>query len=150
MPATTDNDKIYASIFSLELDDIPIAMFNGCSGLNVEMEVTSAKFVNNKQMSVTAKIPVKAKYSEVVLKRGYTDDNKLQKWFEEVVSSKDAQGKFRKSGSIVLYSREGEEVARFTLLNCWPSKISASDLDASNNETVIEEITIQHEMFDWT
>ena len=32
---------------------------------------------------------------------------------------------------------------------CWPSKLSASDLQAGSDEVMIEELTIQQEFLDW-
>jgi phage tail-like protein len=54
-----------------------------------------------------------------------------------------------KTGSIVIYDRTQAEVARFNLEQCWPSKLSVSDLSASSDEVMIEELTIQHEFIDW-
>ena len=45
--------------------------------------------------------------------------------------------------------RTGEEVARFNLDRCWPSKLSVSDLQAGSDEVMVEEVTIQHELFTW-
>jgi phage tail-like protein len=141
-------DKVYASFFALEIDGVKIAFFTGCSGLNIEFDVATFKQVSGKQM-VTVKIPGKVKYSEVVMKRGYSADMIIHKWFDEVVDAKDNQKKFVKTGSIVLYSREMTEVARFSLTNCWPSKLSVTDLNAGSSEVLVEELTIQHEMIDW-
>ena len=141
-------DPMYASFFSLEIDSTKIAFFTGCSGLNIEFEVAAFKQVAGKNL-VNRKSPGKVKFSEVVMKRGYTTDMVVHKWFDEVVAAKDKQEKFMKTASIVMYSRDMKEVARFNLLNCWPSKISMSDLDAGGNEVIVEELTIQHESIDW-
>ncbi len=141
-------DKVYASFFSLELDGLTIAFFTGCSGLNLEFDVATFKQNDGKKM-MTVKIPGKAKYSEVVMKRGYSADMVVHKWFDDVVEAKDNQKKFVKTGAIVLFSREMTEVARFSLSNCWPSKLSVTDLNAGSSEVLVEELTIQHEMIDW-
>lgn len=141
-------DKVYASFFALELDGLKIAFFTGCSGLNIEFDVASFK-QNDGKKTMTVKIPGKVKYSEVTLKRGYSSDMVIHKWFDEVVEAKDNQKKFVKTGSIVLYSREMTEVARFSLANCWPSKLSVTDLNAGSSEVLVEELTIQHELIDW-
>jgi phage tail-like protein len=142
-------DEIYGSFFSLTIDGVDMATFTGCSGLNIEFDVATQKHINKDGKISTIKIPGKTKYSEVVLKRGYTADLKLNKWFEDVAQAKTAQAKDVKTGAITLYSRDFKPVAKFNLTNCWPSKLSVTDLNAASSDVMIEELTIQHEMIEW-
>lgn len=145
--SNTENYKDFqGSFFSLEVDDVEMGMFTACSGLSIEFDIATHKTVNSKGQHLEIKIPGRAKYSEVVMKRGYTSNKALADWFDTVVTSK----KFtRKTAAIVVLDREGTEVARFNLNNCWPSKVSASDLSAKSDDVVIEEVTIQHELMQW-
>jgi phage tail-like protein len=99
-------------------------------------------------MVIERKRPGKPKYSEVVLKRGFSPDKALYEWFDSVVQAKDKTP--YKTGSIVIYDRTQTEVARFNLEQCWPSKLSVSDLSAGSDEVMVEELTIQHELLNWT
>jgi phage tail-like protein len=146
MPREHDAD-FQGSFFSLEMDGLTLAYFTGCSGLSLEYDVTTFK-EGNGEMVIERKRPGKPKYSEVVLKRGFTSDEALYKWFDEVVQAKDATP--YKTGSIVIYDRTQTEVARFNLEQCWPSKLSVSDLSAGSDEVMVEELTIQHELLNWT
>jgi phage tail-like protein len=146
MPSSENYEDFQGSFFSLEIDKVPIGFFTAISGIGVEFDVTIHKTANEKGMHLERKIPGRPKYSEVVLKRGYSADKKLYEWFDEVAMSKKVA---RKTAAIVVRDREGEEVARFSLDKCWPSKISAADLSAKGDEVVIEEITIQHELLKW-
>jgi phage tail-like protein len=76
------------------------------------------------------------------------EDKGLYDWFDKVVQAKDKTP--YKTGSIVIYDRTQTEVARFNLEQCWPSKLSVSDLSAGSDEVMVEELTIQHELLNWT
>ncbi len=134
------------SFFALEMGGITVGWFTGCSGLSLEYDTVSFK-EGNGSMIIERKRPGKPKYTEVVLKRGFTKDKALYDWFDTVVKASDKTP--YKTGSIVIYDRTQKEVARFNLEQCWPSKLSASDLSAGSDEVMIEELTIQHEFLDW-
>jgi phage tail-like protein len=148
MPATREHDSDFqGSFFALEIDALTLGWFTGCSGLSLEFDVTTFK-EGNGSMVIERKRPGKPKYSEVVLKRGFTADKALYEWFDDVVQAKDKTP--YKTGSIVIYDRTQTEVARFNLEQCWPSKLSVSDLSAGSDEVMVEELTIQHELLNWT
>jgi len=145
----SDHDaEFQGAYFSIEIKGVDLAFFTACSGLSMEFEVMEHPHINAKAKSkTTTKIPGRTKYSEVVLKRGFTPDDKLYKWFKDVL---DASTKTPyKDGSIVIYDRTQKEVARFNLTNMWPSKLSVSDLTAGSDEVMVEEVTMQHELIDW-
>ena len=146
MPDRTHDGDFQGSFFSLQIDKVDIAYFTGCSGLGMEFDVINFKQGNGKQV-LEMKRPGKPKYGEVVLKRGYTSNKVLYDWFDEVVSASKATP--YKTASIVIFGRDAKEVARFSLEQCWPSKLNVSDLKAGTDEVMIEEITIQHEFIDW-
>jgi phage tail-like protein len=139
--------EMQGAYFTIEVDSLTLGYFTGCTGLGLEFDVMEHARFTNEGMKVLTKIAGKAKYGEVVLKRGFTPDMELHDWFNEVVKA--AGETPYKTGSIVIFSRIGEEVARFSLLNMWPSKMSVSDLNAGNDEVMIEEFTIVHELIDW-
>lgn len=145
MPRDHDAD-FQGSFFALEIDGLTLAWFTACSGLSLEFDVASFKESNGK-MIIERKRPGKPKYSEVVLKRGFTADKTLHDWFDDIVKSKDKTA--YKTGSIVIYDRTQTEVARFNLEQCWPSKLSVSDLNAGSDEVMVEELTMQHELLNW-
>jgi phage tail-like protein len=147
MPATLEHDADFqGSFFSLEIDNVTLAYFTACSGISLEFEPITFKQGDGK-MIVERKRPGRPKYTEVVLKRGLTLSDDLYKWFDEVVKA--AKATPYKTASIVIFGRDAKEVARFSLLNCWPSKLSVSDLSSGSDDVMIEEVTIQHEFLDW-
>jgi phage tail-like protein len=146
MPNRTHDADFQGSFFSLEVDGVEIAYFTGCSGLGLEYDVVTFKQGDGKQV-LQSKRPGKPKYSEVVLKRGFTSNTKLYDWFDEVVKA--AENPPYKTASIVIFDRTAKEVARFNMEECWPNKLSVSDLQSGSDEVMVEEITIQHEFLDW-
>ncbi len=134
------------SFFAFEIDGVNMAWFTGCSGLSIEFDVIDFKEGNGSSV-VQRKRAGKPKYSEIVLKRGLTTDKGLHDWFKEVVDAEKATP--YKNASIVIYDRTQKEVARYNLEQCWPSKLSVSDLNASSDDVMVEEMTIQHEFIDW-
>ena len=144
--AKTHDADFQGSFFALEVDALTLGWFTGLSGLSVEYDVTSYKESNGKKV-IERKRPGKPKYSEVVLKRGFTTNKVIHDWFKDVVDAQKATP--YKTASIVIYDRLQTECGRFSLEACWPSKMSVSDMSSGSDEVMIEELTIQHEFLDW-
>ena len=116
------------SQFSLQIDGVEMARFQGVGGLSWETEVIEEK-VSTKEGKVRfIKRPGQTKYPDVTFKRGLSADGALLKWYKSVLDGKVE----RKSGSIVVYDLAGTEVDRCNFENAWPSKWSASDLDSGS------------------
>ena len=81
------------------------------------------------------------KYDDIVLKRGLSADSAIIDWHTKVLEG----AVERTNGSIVIYDNAGTEVGRWNFEAGWPSKWSASDLDAGTDDVMIEELTISHE-----
>ncbi len=146
--ARQHDDDFQGSYFSLEIDGVKLAYFTACSGISIEFEPVKFKQIGKEgTMAVETKRPGRPKYAEITLKRGFTADKALYEWFDKVVASKEDTP--YKTGSIVIYSRTQKPVARYNLQECWPSKLSVSDLSAGSDEVMVEELTIQHEALDW-
>jgi len=130
--------EFLGSMFTLEIDGVELARFQNVGGLSWETEVVEMK-VSDKQGKVHfIKRPGQTKYPDVTFKRGLSTDDKLLKWYKTVLDGKVE----RKSGSIVVYDGAGVELDRWNFENAWPSKWSASDLDAGSDAIVIEEVTL--------
>jgi len=110
------------------------AFFKSISGLSSESEV-----VDYQEGGVTGpikKLPGRLKYGNITLKRGITADKSLAMWRKLVEDDQFQQA--RKNGSIALMDQSNKEVARWTLVNAWPSKISIeTDEETGDLEEVI-------------
>lgn len=140
--------QVQASYFTLEVDGVALGFFTSCSGLNSELEVVSQKARTDNGPSIETKQPGRQSFSEVVMKRGVTEDKKVNDWFDETVDAGSAIE--YKSASIVCMSRDmSEEIARFNLEDAFPSKLSLSDLDTNSSDAMVEELTIRHHNLLW-
>ena len=141
------NDPLIGSTFGFKVDGVDMAFFTGVSGISIEIETVEHKMVNQEGHQVLIKIPGRAKYSEVVLKRGMTVDNGLYDWMKQVAGRGDAFA--TKTAAITCYDQTYQPVATFNFEGCWPSKLSASDPTAGSDEVMVEEMTIQHTELLW-
>ena len=136
-------DQLASYTFMLEVDGIAEATFRECSGLDSETQVIESKETGSKGQTVIKKLPGALKWGDITLKRGFTDDMKLQEWRNKTVDGKLTD--MRKNGSVVVYDYKNEEVLRWNFVNGWISKLQGPALNASGNDVAIEAITIVHE-----
>jgi phage tail-like protein len=52
---------------------------------------------------------------------------------------------FRKDIDIEIYNLKNERVKAYRVYNCWVSKYSVGDLDASSNDVLINTLELQNE-----
>jgi phage tail-like protein len=128
------------SQFALEIDGVELARFTGCSGLSYTTEVVEYQDTLAGKV-IIRKRPGRTKYDDIVLKRGLSADRKLTDWHQKVLDGSVE----RQNGSVVIYDAGDTEVDRWNFERGWPSKWSASDLDAGSDDVMIEELTITHE-----
>ena len=81
------------------------------------------------------------KYSNITLKRGYTDDRSLWDWFENIRNGLAD----RRNMTIVLMNEERMPVMRWHAENAWINKIEGPRFEASGNEVAIESVELVHE-----
>lgn len=136
-----DYDEFLGSSFALEIEEVEVARFTGCSGLTINTNVVEFKETLATGEIVTRKRPGQTTYEDIVLKRGFSASAAVTDWHAGV---RDGVIE-RHNGSIVIYDSTGTEVDRWNFLAGWPSRWSASDLDAGTDDVMIEELTITHE-----
>lgn len=129
--------------FALEIDGITAAFFKEGSGFDSSVDVIEHRENGKGGKETIHKIPGRGKWSDITLKRGTTNDMGLWNWHKQILDG-DVQAA-RKNGSIVIYDTKLKEVARFNFTNGWPSKWKGADLNTTNNQIALEEITIAHE-----
>lgn len=139
-------DPIVSSWFGVEFQGQVVGAFRECSGLGSENEVVEYKASGPKGEYIIKKVPGRMKWNNVTLKRGITDAMDMWKWRKLVEEGKIKDA--RKNGSIVMFSSQGVEVARWNFVNAWPSKLTGPTANATNNEVAIEEMEITHEGYE--
>jgi phage tail-like protein len=135
-----ENDPVSSFNFTLEFDNVVIAGFSECTGLNSEQNVIEYREGN--EGITPRKLPGLTKFGNITLKRGVVlDFNEFYTWRKTVMDGDIT----RKTVAIALHNEKHVEVTRWTLLHAWPSKYTGPDLKASANEVAVESIEIAHE-----
>jgi phage tail-like protein len=142
MPLET-SDAIGAYRFGLEIDGVLVAEFREISGISEDIEPIIHYESNAEGKTIIKKTPGKHNHGDITLKRGRTDSNDLWTWFQKVQQGNMAEA--RKSGSIVLFGYDAEEVSRFNFQNGWPSRVGLGGLTSGSTDVLLEECTIVHE-----
>jgi phage tail-like protein len=137
------NDPLASYTFMLEIDGLVQATFREGSGFESSVDVIESREVGKGGMQVIKKLAGAAKWANITLKRGTTNDLELWNWHKMVLDGDLSSA--RKNGSIVVYDAKRTEVARFNFVNGWPVKWKGPDLNATNNQVAVEEIEIAHE-----
>jgi phage tail-like protein len=136
-------DPISAFAFSLEIQGLTEATFREASGFGSEHDVIEFKEQGPKGQTIVHKIPGTLKWQNINLKRGITSNLALWQWRDKVIKGQIESA--RVDGSIVGYNEDGSEVIRYNFTRGWPSKWTASGLNAQGHDPIIEEIEIVHE-----
>jgi phage tail-like protein len=125
--------------FLVEIDGISIAAFHECSGVDSNIDVVEHR--EGGDNTTPRKLPGMTKHSNLVLKRGITDNSELQTWHASIVKGQID----RRNGSVVLLDRSGTEVARWHFYRAWPAKWTGASLTAEGNDVAIETLELAHE-----
>ncbi|MFJ3977819.1 phage tail protein [Streptomyces sp. NPDC090021] len=133
------HDALTAARFSITIDGYEIASFSELSGITTEVEPVDYLSSNDKEI-IFKKLPGKAKPPTVVLRRGKSGGMELWAWHQSVLTGNITGA--RKSCSLVMYSFDGQPVARYYLSHAWPSKLEIGSLKAGATEVLMETVTL--------
>ena len=139
--ATGDRRDPYRSFnFQLEIDGVPLGAFAEASGLTAEGDAVDYREGTDKQNNVRKLVGLR-KYTNITLKRGYTQDQSLWIWYGNIVSGQPD----RRNVTIVLRNEAHEPVLRWHAENAWVNKIEGPSFKASGNEVAMESVELVHE-----
>jgi phage tail-like protein len=142
MPQTGQQPVYYRAFqFLVEIDGITNARFQEISGLDATIDVV--EYREGGDILGTRKFPGQTKHSNLSLKRGYTDDTQLYKWFEDVMTGRTEN--IRKHLSVVQIDMAGQEVLRWNLYQAFPIKYTAPSFNAKGNDMSIETLELAYE-----
>ncbi len=134
--------------FKILVENEDIGGFSECSGLTTDTDVIEYRTGIDPFLSVR-KLPGLRKYTNIVLKRGFTTSDYLWVWRKKVLEPKKGEV-YRRSGQIVLLGEDKEEVLRWRFYDSFPSKLEGPTLNAKNNEIAVEtlELVVERLEFD--
>jgi phage tail-like protein len=139
--ATASRDDPFAAFnFIVEIDGVTKAGFSEVSGLTTDTNVIEYR-EGREVFGTTRKLPGLMKYTNIVLKRGYTQDKSLWEWRKLVID-----GETKRAEGVIVLLDEGRKVAlRWRFREGWPCKWEGPALNGKTSEVAIEMLEIAHE-----
>jgi phage tail-like protein len=89
------------------------------------------------------KLPGLTKYGNITLKRGVTDSMVIYNWHKAIMAGQ--IGTNRKVITIIVVDEAGDDRAKYTVSEAWPTKYDPSDLNGKGNEVFIEVLELVNE-----
>lgn len=117
--------------------------FQSVTGLSVDMQTETLKEGGENRFEHT--LPVRSKYTPLVLKRGLVKDSKLAKWCIDAIVKFDIQPM---NLEVKLLHVKGEPLIIWKVINAWPKKWSVSDFNAEQNAIAIESMELNYSYFE--
>jgi phage tail-like protein len=133
-------DSLVAQRYKIEIDSVTLATFQEVSGIVSEVDVVELKYNDNLGKFVIKKMIGAPKPPTITLKRAADASMDLWNWHKAAIDGDLANA--RRNGSVVQFSFDHGEVARYNFFNAWVSKLTATGMKAGDNTPAIEEVTI--------
>lgn len=131
------NDPYRGYNYRIEIDNTAVAGFSEASGLSFNIDPTEYREGTDLNMHVR-KLTGLRKFSNITLKRGYTDNRELWLWYLTGLNGPVE----RRNGAIILQDETRVDVLRWNFEAGWLCKYEASNLSASGNDVLIETVEI--------
>jgi len=116
--------------------------FSEVSGLTMEM--ATEEVPEGGENRFVQKYPTRAKYPELVLKRGLLKGSGVRKWIEACIANQDITPH---GIDVKLLNEEHQPLITWHLANAYPTKWSVSDLSATANAVVVESLQLFYQYF---
>lgn len=133
-------DPYRAFNFRLEIDGLTAGSFSECSGLTAEGDAVDYREGTDVPLTVRKLVGLR-KFTNIVLKRGYTQNGELWAWYRNLANGVAD----RRNGTIILMDEERNDVMRWSFENAWINKIEAPTFNATGNEVAMESVELVHE-----
>lgn len=140
MATDARNDPYRGFNFVIEIDNVARGGFAEAGGLTAEGDSVDYREGTDLQSNVR-KLPGLRKYTNITLKRGYTQDKTLWQWYTNIANGVDD----RRNVTLVLLNERREAVLRWHAENAWINKIEGPALKAASNDVSMESVELVHE-----
>ena len=136
--ADTRKDPFVAFRFEVRLDDLSVAGFSECTGLQIETEVQD--YNEGGLNTHLHKFPTRTKQSNLVLKRGIVDQV-MWSWYRDLTEGVVK----RRNGSVIVRDPSGSSVVmEWQFREAFPSKWTGPELNATQNNVAVETLELVH------
>lgn len=142
MSASDRTDPYLDYRFLVEVDSLIVAGFSEVSGLEVTMEPESYREGGS---NFVHQLPTRLEYSNVVLKRGMTDDMDLWSWMKQAADDPPSpNGRERKLVRIFLQDSRGKESIGWECKDALPVRWAGPELSGSGGAVAVETLELAH------
>jgi len=123
--------------FEVQLDNVPVAAFRECSGLSFNTDPIEYREGTDVPLNVR-KLPGLFKFSNITLKRGFTQSHDLWNWYKNLLNGVPD----RRDGAVILQDEQHNPVLRWNFTNAFITKWEGPGLNATTNEIAIESVEL--------
>lgn len=135
-----DPDNPYLGFrFYVEIDSLVKGGFSEVSGLSAELE--TEEYEEGGINGYTHTFPKRFSYSNLTLKQGLVDEEKLWGWVRQAILGKAE----RKNGRIIMIDNTGTKARGWEFLSGYPVRWEGPNLVADQNAVAMETLEIAHE-----
>jgi phage tail-like protein len=133
--------------FRVEFQGIPgikqqDALFQEVTGLSRELETEAVKAGGENRFSF--KLPSRAQYPNLVLKRGLLLDSGLLSWANDAIYNLDIKPA---TVLVTLLNEKHEPLQTYQCINAWPQKWSVADFNAQESRILVESMELFYQYF---
>lgn len=118
------------------------ARFTEVGGLAVEMG--SEEVAEGGENRFVQKYPTRAKYPELVLKRGLLTNSAVWKWVRDCVVDYRIEPR---AVDVILLDEAHEPLMTWHLAGAWPTRWAVADLNAGSNAYAVESMQLAYQYF---
>lgn len=118
------------------------ARFQSASGLSVEYD--TEEFREGGENRFVHKLPVRTKYSDLVLKRGMLVGSETVEWFLAAFRERAFQPR---TVNVILLNDKSEPLRTWNVAHAVPKKWTVSDFNANENSVVVETLELTYRYF---
>lgn len=116
--------------------------FQSVSGLSVDLETEEIK--EGGENRFIHKLPVRAQYPNLILKRGLLVNSGLHNWCRDAIEN----FKIEPTDVIIkLLNEKSEPLMSWNVVQAWPVKWAISDFNAEENQLVVETLELTYSYF---
>jgi phage tail-like protein len=138
---TNPLNYVTGNLFYIEMESSIRASFSECAGLEVKIKnkkINPGGTINEQRVLIED-----TEYTDVILKRGLTDDLAFWEWVTQVWQP-GGQSK-RRNINVLVFNQAGETMQCWTLLAAIPVGWKSPPLKADSSTLAIEELTLAYE-----
>jgi phage tail-like protein len=116
--------------------------FREVSGLTMELEEETHN--EGGENRFVHKLPVRARYPDLVLKRGLLTDSVVREWCEQAIRNLEIAPT---TVWVTLLSEKHEPLQSYAFINAWPKKWNLSDFNAESSDLVVETLELGYQYY---